>query len=121
MGLFRKKEPEKPAEPKKPATRDVYESVYVNLTDKMLQVQLVDTTNTYLEGCQLRMNGDMIQIVHRGILIATVGKKGKAHAELLPYIGERIDQISITLKNGDYGEYYLIRLKVYKETIIDGE
>lgn len=114
MGLFRKKEPEKPVEPK---YQEIFNTFGVNITDKMLQVELVDTSAS-LERCELKQNGDMIQLIHCGIILATIGKKGKAYADLQPYIGKRIDSVKIRLKKGDYGDYYALILKVYEGRVI---
>ena len=69
-------------------------------------VFLLLKNNAYLKFCDIKRNGDLIQLVHGGILIATIGKRGKAYAELEPYIDQNAEYISISVKEGDYGTYY---------------
>ena len=114
MGLFGKKE--KPEQPQQ-KTYTKWDSVWVNLTDKMLRVELEgDTASagyTYIRGKE-----DRIQLVSRGVIFADVGKRGKAYKELEPYIGTAADEVEIEAKTGEYGDYYRLHLK-FKSTVVE--
>ena len=52
-----------------------------------------------------------------GIIIAEIGKRGKAFKELDPYAGRRAEAITITAKTGDYGDYFRISMK-FKSMVV---
>lgn len=110
MGLFSKRqtEPTPKAEPviEQGVKQEIVET---NLTDKMLRVEL-EGDEAYVRYPEVKENGDNIRIVADGIVIAEVGKRGKARAELEPYVSRRAKAASIRVKTGDYGEYYRLRL-----------
>lgn len=115
MGLFKKKE-----EPKQQKQADVHtewNSVWVNLTDKMLRVELEGDKGT-AGYTYVKAKDDRIQLVSRGIIFAEIGKRGKAYKELEPYIGTGAEEMEIEAKTGDYGDYYRVRLK-FKSTVIE--
>lgn len=115
MGLFKKKAA---AEPREPEIREVYKDIYVNLTDKMMRVELVGD-HAYMNYGEISQEGNMIQISSRGILIAMVSKKGKAYADLEPHIGDKVEHVAIDEKTGDYGVYYRVKLHVYDHTDVN--
>ena len=118
MGLFgkgSKTQPQQPiAEPVIEHQEEVKE-VTANITDKMLRVELEDGEG-YAKYPELKMDGERIRIVSHGIIIAEVGKRGKAYKELEPYVGKSAESVRIRLKNGDYGDYYNIRLRFVTNT-----
>lgn len=120
MGLFKKKEtpaPE-PAAPATPKIHDEFDKVRVNLSDKMLRVELTGDDGFVKYG-SVDLKDDRILIVSSGrILIAEVTKRSKAFAELEPFAGRGAEDISIEAKTGDYGPYYLVRMK-FRHTVID--
>lgn len=118
MGLFKKKAPETPPEQEtKPEVKEIYRTVAVDLTEKMLQVELT-RAEAYLEPCELQLNGDLLQITHGGILIATIVKRSKAYTELLPHVGKYIQWMTIRAASGSYGSFYKVRLRVHEGTEI---
>lgn len=117
MGLFGKKkepEPQKPQEELNFHTE--WEKVTVNLTDKMLRVELEGDTAS-AGHTSITESNDRIRIVSDGIIIAEVGKRGKAYKELEPYIGKGAERIEIEARTGEYGEYYRLKL-LFKSTIV---
>lgn len=115
MGLFgKKKEQEKPQE--EPKIYDQWHSVRVNLTEKMLRVELEENTAT-AGYTRVKATDDRIRLVSDGIIIAEIGKRSKAYKELEPHIGTTADKIWIEAKTGEYGEYYYVSLK-FKETVV---
>ncbi len=115
MGLFKKKAS---PEPREPEIKEVYKDIYVNLTDKMMRVELVDD-HAYIQYGEISQDGSTIQLSSRGILIAMITKKSKVYAELEPYIGNRVEYIAIDEKNGDYGVYYRVKLHIYDHTDVN--
>lgn len=112
MGLFDKAKkvaaPEPVTEPEiKYETEE--ETVWVNLTENMVSVEL-DGDDAYLKYAEVKENGDKIRIVSGGIILAEIGKRGKAHKELEPYIGKRADFVSLKPRTGEYGDYYSMKL-----------
>ena len=81
------------------------EKVWVNLTDKMVRVELVGD-EARLQNVEVKDADDRIRIVYQGILIAEVTKRGKAFKELEPYTGKMADSLWMSAKEGDYGLYY---------------
>ena len=112
MGLFRKKEPkaEPQVEASKVKTYTEWSNTWVNLTDKMLRVEL-EEEQAMVGHTMIKDKGDHIQLVYNGIIIADVGKRGKAYAELQPLIDEEADSVEIYAKTGDYGDYYRLKLR----------
>lgn len=108
MGLFNKKE-EPVKEPEKTVSEE-FETVKVNLTDKMLRVELIDES-AYLHHGEIGSDENHIIIKHGGILVAEIGARSKAYKELEPYIGRSVDSIAIKVKTGDYGDYYQVQMK----------
>jgi hypothetical protein len=117
MALFRKKEPPK-EQPAEPIVREVFETVYANLTEKMLRVELVDT-HGYTKSVVVEENGGMIRLDSNGILIALIGKRGKAYTDLQPYINKMAESMAIDVKSGDYGEYYHVKLRFSKGMVVE--
>lgn len=120
MSLFKKnneisKEIHSPA----PAAKieRVAETVMLNLTDKMLRVELVEDEACIKFG-RIEQNGDTIRIISGSdILIAEIGKRGKAYSELEGKIGHNMQWIVIKIKQGDYGPYYQAKIK-FEDTVI---
>lgn len=115
MGIFSKKKAEQavPAEPEKAPTIEhttEEEIVWINLTENMLRVDL-DGDSVVVDRAEIKESGDRIRVVHGGIIIAEIGKRGKAYKEILPHVGRTARRISITAKTGEYGDYYRMRLK----------
>ena len=114
MGIFSKKKVEQavPAEPETPTIEHTTEEeiVWVNLTENMLRVEL-DGDSASVDRAEIKESGDRIRVVHGGIIIAEIGKRGKAYKEILPHVGRTARRISITAKAGEYGDYYRMRLK----------
>lgn len=121
MGLFSKKEvnkqPEVVQEQPKARVRYEYDTTWVNLTDKMMRVELVDE-KVKLEPVLIRADDNHIRLICHGILIAEVGKRGKAYQELEPLVGRVADIMEIESRDGDYGVYYRVGLK-FKKTVIE--
>lgn len=120
MGLFKKKEPQVPPEPvKKPEAnvRTEWQSVWTNLTDKMLRVELEGDKAT-AGYTYVKAKDDRIQLVSRGVIFAEIGKRGKAYKELEPHIGSGAEEMEIEARDGDYGAYYRVGLK-FKSTVIE--
>lgn len=116
MGLFgKKKEEEKPQEP---TIREVYKNVYVNITEKMLRVELEEDRG-FARYINIKEKDDRIRIVSDGIIIAEIGKRGKAYKEIEPYVGYGAENVVIEAKTGEYGDYYTLRLKIHTETIVE--
>ena len=115
MGLFDKAkkamQPE-PASTQEPGIENSTEEdvVWINLTENMTRVEL-DGDKAYVDYAEIKENGDKIRIASRGIVIAEIGKRGKAYKEIEPYVGRTAEAMSMTLKTGDYGDYYRARLK----------
>ena len=121
MGLFSKKgtasEPKAPdnVQNQKWNTREEEETVWVNLSDKMLRIEMVDEY-ARLKDVVISDEGDRIRLAHQGILIAEVTKRGKAYKELEPYVGKMAVSMTVSAKEGDYGPYYRMRLE-FKNTV----
>lgn len=111
MALFGKK---KEAEPD---TREVFEDVEVNLTDKMVMVELVEDS-ACLKPVEIREVDGMIRLTSCGILVAMIGKRGKAYEELKPYVGKNAEFIAIRAKAGDYGPYFSAKLRIHTKTVV---
>ena len=113
MGLFGKKEaePVKTAKAQEPELREVTETVRVNLTDKMLKVELADE-DAYVKNGIVELKDDRIRIVSGGrIIIAEVSQKSKTFKELEAYVGRSAEGIEIAAREGEYGPYYQVKLK----------
>lgn len=120
MGLFKKKETPAPAAPvqQKPKVHDEYDVVVVNLSEKMLRVELEEGNGYALYG-EIKHDGeDRIRIVSRGIIIAEVTKRSKAFGELEPLIGRTLNDVSLEAKTGEYGVYYRTRLR-FRYTVVE--
>ena len=120
MGLFKKKEVHEPPEPKKNPEAKIgtkWESVWTNLTDKMLRVKLEGDKAT-AGYTYVKAKDDRIQLVSRGVIFAEVEKRGKAYKELEPHIGSGAEEMEIEAREGDYGVYYRVGLK-FKSTVIE--
>ena len=116
MGLFgKKKEKEKPQE--EPTIREEYENVYVNITEKMLRVELEEDRG-FARYINIKENGDRIQIISDGIIIAEIGKRGKAYKEIEPFVGYGAESVVIEAKTGEYGDYYRLRMKIHTGTVV---
>lgn len=117
MGLFgKKKEQQKPQE--EPSIREVYENVYVNITEKMLRVEL-EKDRGFARYINIKEKEDRIQIISDGIIIAEIGKRGKAYKEIEPYVGKGAENVAIEAKTGEYGDYFRLRLKIHTGTIVE--
>ena len=87
------------------------EVLTVNLTDKMLRVEMLDEEAT-IKYCDIDKSGDNIRIISGSrILVAEVSKRSKAYSELEGKIGKGIKYIVLKSKQGDYGVYYQARIK----------
>ena len=116
MGLFSKKQPQE-QQKADPVVKNKWERISVNLTDKMLRVELDgDTARTGHTSIKQRDN--FILLVADGIIIAEISKRGGAYKELEPYIGNEADHMEIEAKEGDYGYYYRTSL-LFKYTIVE--
>lgn len=83
----------------------------VNLTDKMLRVEMLEDEATIKYGT-IDQNGDNIRIISgEHILVAEIGKRSKAYTELEGKIGKRFHYVVIKAKQGDYGIYYQAKFK----------
>lgn len=91
------------------------EFIETSLTDKMLRVDL-DGDKAYIRHPEIKENGDNIRIVSDGIIIAEIGRRGKARKELEPHIGRRAESATVRAKSGDYGDYYRLQLKFITNT-----
>ena len=119
MSLF-KKSNETPAAAPAPSATVIKapETATVNLTDKMLRVEMLDDEATIKYG-EIDQNGDNIRIISGSrILVAEIGKRSKAYSELEGRIGKRFQYISIKAKQGDYGVYYQAKIKFEDSTTI---
>ena len=117
MGLFGKKKEQEPPKPQEELNfRTEWEKVKVNITDKMLRVELEGDIAS-AGYTSIKEDNDRIRIVSNGIIIAEVGKRGKAYKELEPYIGMGAEKIEIEAKTGEYGDYYRLKL-VFKSTVV---
>ena len=117
MGLFgKKKEQEKPQE--EPTISTESNTVYVNITEKMLRVEL-EKDHGFARYVQIKEREDRIQIISDGIIIAEIGKRGKAYKELEPYIGFGAEHVAIDAKTGEYGDYYRLKLKFSSAIIVE--
>lgn len=121
MGLFGKKKAaaplEQPTEPRMPATsRTEWETTWVSLAEKMLRVELVDE-KARLEPVLIRSDENHIRLICGGVLVAEVGKRGKAYKELEPLIGKVADIMLIEERTGEYGLFYRVGLR-FKSTVI---
>lgn len=116
MGLFSKKEAQ-PA-PAKSNIREEFDKVRVNLSDKMLRVELTGDAGSVRYGT-VKVEDDRVRIVSNGgILIAEISQRSKVFKELEPYAGRGAEDIQIEAKTGDYGLYYQARMK-FRYTVID--
>ena len=107
MALFGKKKAQDAAEP---VSWEVSEDVEFNLTDKMVRVEVVEDS-ACLKQVEISESDDMIRLTSGGILVALVGKRGKAYGELKPYVGKNAAYIVLRPKTGDYGAYYSAKLR----------
>ena len=121
MSLF-KKSNEKPAAA--PAPQSVPsgtviktpETATINLTDKMLRVEML-TDETTIKYGYLDQNGENIRIISGSdILIAEVSKRSKAYAELESKLNKRMQYIVIKAKQGDYGVYYQAKI-IFEDSV----
>lgn len=127
MGIFSKKQATEPspapeigakAEPK---ISQEYERFEFNLTDKMIRVE-IDGDDAFVGFGEVKSDGDRIKIVSSGrILIAEVGKRGKAYKELEPLVGKQFESVVIKPKTGEYGDYYRVTVKVKGATVVTME
>lgn len=118
MGLFDKKKAVQP-EPVKQQIETFTEEEYlrVNLTDKMLRVEL-EADDGFIRTVEIKEAGDRIRLVSGRIIIAEVTKRSKAYKELAPRLGEIADSMTIKTKTGDYGDYFQIKLKFKKNVAV---
>lgn len=117
MSIFNKKQATEPspapeigakAEPK---ISQEYERFEFNLTDKMLRVE-IEGDDAFIRFGDITSDGDHIKIVSSGrVLIAEVGKRGKAYKELEPLVGKQFESVVIKPKTGEYGDYYRVTIK----------
>lgn len=115
MGLFSKKNIHEQGG-NEPSTHDEFIQVEINLTDKMLRVEIEDG-NGYVKHGVIRKTDDCLRISSSGgIVLADITKRSKAFKELEPYIGQSAESIVIKARTGDYGEYYQVRMK-FKKTV----
>lgn len=111
MGLFKKTpQPEPQREQPKPEIHTEVTSVAVNLTDKMMKVELEDG-KAFLDRAEVKGMDDRIRITSRGIVVAEITKRSKAYAELEPRVGQSSKDMAIEAKEGDYGAYFRVKLK----------
>ena len=121
MSLFKKsneisKEVQSPAPAAK--VERVAETVMLNLTDKMLRVELVEDEACIKFG-RVEQNGDNIRLISgSGVLVAEIGKRSKAYAELERKIGKGMQWLVIKPKQGDYGVYYQVKIKFENSTVV---
>ena len=109
MGLF-KKTPTPEPQKEEPKIQTEVTTVSVNLTDKMIRVEIEDE-NVYLDRAYVKSVDDRIRITSRGIIVAEVTKRSKAYKELEPYLGRCATSMAIDVKTGDYGDYFRVKLK----------
>lgn len=110
MGLFGKKAAE-PAPAPTPIVKEKFEKVRVNLSDKMLRVELSGDSG-YVKHGSIQREDDRLRVLSSGgIIIAEVTPKSKVFGELEPYVGRTAEAIEIKAKTGDYGPYYQVSLK----------
>ncbi len=123
MALFGKKKnanvPQQPATPEAPKVimNEVFDHYTLNLTDKMIRVELTEES-AFLGDCIITNDGNHINIEKGGILIAAIGKRSKAYKELEPNIGRGGKSLSIIPKEGEYGIYYQVKMKFPKTVVI---
>lgn len=114
MSLF-KKTPESSNAAQTPATAPIInkipDSITVNLTDKMIHVEMVGE-ESYIKYGRVEKNGDNIRLISGSeILIAEIGKRSKAYTELEEKVGKRMQWIVLKAKQGDYGLYYQAKIR----------
>ena len=127
MGIFNKKQatelspaPEIGAKTE-PAVSQEYKTFNFNLTDKMIRVE-IDGDDAFIRYGDITSDGDHIKIVSSGrVLIAEVGKRGKAYKELEPLVGKQFESVVIKPKTGEYGDYYRVTVKVKGATVVTME
>ena len=127
MGIFNKKQATEPSPAPEisakaePAVSQEYKTFSFNLTDKMIRVE-IDGDDAFVGFGEVKSDGDRIKIVSSGrILIAEVGKRGKAYKELEPLVGKRFESVVIKPKTGEYGDYYRVTVKVKGATVVTME
>lgn len=120
MGLFSKKQepqPQAPAPATAPVVERPVETIYLNIPEKGVRVELVEET-AHVKYANIELKDDKIQIISSGrILLAEISKKTKAYAEIEPKIGHRCYDVAIEAKTGDYGLYYRLKLR-FSDTVI---
>lgn len=114
MSLF-KKNPESSNAAQTPETaptiNKIPDSIIINLTDKMLRVEMVDEESNIKYG-RVEQNGDNIRLISGSrILVAEIGKRSKAYTELESRIGKSMQWIVLKAKQGDYGPYYQAKIR----------
>ena len=114
MSLFKKKTESSNAA-QTPATAPIInknpDSIIVNLTDKMIHVEMVGD-ESYIKYGRVEKNGDNIRLISGSeILIAEIGKRSKAYTELEGKVGKSMQWIVLKAKQGDYGLYYQAKIR----------
>ena len=107
--MFGRKKKDEPSKVESTISKE-YETVCVNVTDKMLRVELVED-HAFVSFADISEDGGRIRITSRGILVAEITKRSKAYSELESRIGDSAESVEIVAKDGDYGTYYRIRMK----------
>ena len=116
MGLFGKKKEQAELVETKKTVKEEWKSTWVNLTDKMLRVDLAED-HASAGYTIITAKDDRILLISRGVIFVEVGKRSKAYKELEPLIDSAAEEMSIETKTGDYGIYYRVRLK-FKSIVI---
>lgn len=127
MGIFSKKQATEPipapeiGAKAESAVSQEYKTFSFNLTDKMIRVE-IDGDDAFVGFGEVKSDGDRFKIVSSGrILIAEVGKRGKAYKELEPLAGKQFESVVIKPKTGEYGDYYRVTVKVKGATVVTME
>ena len=117
MSIFSKKQASEPQRAPEigvkaePVVSQEYKTFNFNLTDKMLRVE-IEGDDAFIRFGDITSDGDHIKIVSSGrVLIAEVGKRGKAYKELEPLVGKQFESVVIKPKTGEYGDYYRVTIK----------
>lgn len=122
MGLFdkllgKKEEPAKaPAKAEKELPE--LETTWVNITGKQLKIPVESKANgsAYIKGGYLWEEEKLIKLLDgNNEVIFEVTPRSKTFKELQPLTRTKLWDVTVYQKQGDYGEYFRVRIRKVKE------
>lgn len=111
MGLFKR------AKAKDPEPQNLPETVghiyWTNISGTACRTDVAEgEEGTYFKSCHLWAEGGKLRAFQGEKLLFEVTNKSKAYTELEPLVGKQLKHIVMRKKQGDYGWYYMVSVKI---------